>query len=91
MQLTREDLLGRASCFCNIVSVCASVVYVRRTYFIRVVMCVSRVKLCYLPHSAYAKPRWTAEGTMGELNPLLWPPPCLPEFNCGTDLGTPCS
>lgn len=91
MQLTREDLLGRASCFCGLMSVCPSDIFIIRTDLIRVVMCVRRDELWCSPRSACAKTRLTADGTTGEGDPLPWRPPCLPISNCATDLGRPCS
>ena len=47
MQPTSENLLGRASCFRNIICVCASLIYVVRKHFIRVVMCITGAKLFF--------------------------------------------
>lgn len=91
MPLTREDLLGRASCFCDIISVYASIMLVIRTHFIRVFMFAIRAKLCYPTHSAYIEPLRTDEVTAVELDPLLWRPPCLATSDFVTDLGIQCS
>lgn len=91
MPLTRDDLLGRASCFCNIISVYASIIFVIRTHFIRVFMLANKARFWYPSHFAYVKPLRTDEVTAVELDPLLWRLPRLATSDFVLDFGRQCS